>query len=359
MKKLLVVFTIVVLALSLTGCQEETTLYVLNWGDYINQDVVDSFSEEFGVNVVVEEVDSNEAMYEKIKSGNTNYDIAIPSDYMIERLMEESLVQELDKSKLPNFKDDMFEPAVYGLMSEAGINNYAVPYFYGSVGLMYRNDMESYVKEHGFGVLFNEEATPEETRIGMYNSSRDSVASALLYLDYDVNTMDEQKLLEAEELLSNMEYQVWGDDNLKTEIVAGNLDIALVYSGDYFDSFYIALEEEGDIEFSYMTPKHTNIWVDAMVVPNLSQNVDLAYEFVNYFINPDNALTNVEYVGYTPVITEVYESMVADSEWSDITENIYFRDIYYQDGFVGQMYKHTNLEHYQVLEEIMMRAKAE
>jgi len=359
MKKFIIVISLLLLMLSLTGCQEETTLYVLNWGDYVNQDVIDSFSAEFGVNVVLEEVDSNEAMYEKIKSGNTNYDIAIPSDYMIERLIEENLIKELDKTKMPNFEDGIFEPAVYELMTKAGINKYAVPYFYGSIGLMYRNDMEEYVKEHGFGVLFDKTTTPDDTRIGMYNSSRDSVASALLYLDYDVNTMDENKLNEAEELLSNMDYQVWGDDNLKTEIVAGNLDIALVYSGDYFDSFYIALEEEADIEFNYMTPKHTNIWVDAMVVPNLSHNSELAYEFINYFINPENALTNVEYVGYTPVITEVYETMVEDNEWDDITKNIYFRDIYYQDGFSGQMYTHTNLDHYQVLEEIMMRAKAE
>jgi len=347
------------ITISLFGCQDETTLYVLNWGDYINQDVVESFSSDFGVNVIVEEVDSNEAMYEKIKSGNTDYDIAIPSDYMIERLIEEDLIQEIENSKLSNFEEGMFEPAVYDLMTAAGINEYATPYFYGSIGLMYNNDFEEYVNEYGFRVLFDPDLTPEGTKIGMYNSSRDSVASALLYLGYDVNTLDEQKLAEAEELLSNMEYDVWGDDNLKTAIVAGNLDIALVYSGDYFDTLYIALEEENNVGFGYMTPMHTNIWVDAMVIPNLSKNVDLAYEFINYFIDKDKALENVEYVGYTPVITEVYQEMLADEEWDIITDNLYFRDIYYQDGFIGQMYRHTNLEHYQVLEEIMMRAKIE
>lgn len=359
MRKIILVVSMLLLVFSLSGCEDETTLYVLNWGDYINQDVVDSFSNEFDVKVVVEEVDSNEAMYEKIKSGNTDYDVAIPSDYMIERLIEEELIKEIDNSKLPNYKEDMFEPAVYDLMTEAGINSYATPYFYGSIGLMYRNEFEEYVNEHGFGVLFDADLTPEDTKIGMYNSSRDSVASALLYLGYDVNTLDEQNLAEAEELLSNMEYEVWGDDNLKTEIVAGNLDIALVYSGDYFDTLYIALEEENDINFSYMTPMHTNIWVDAMVIPNLSENTDLAYEFINYFISVDKGLENVEYVGYTPVITEVYQEMLADDEWSDITDNEFFREIYYQEGFIGQMYKHTSLDHYQTLEEIMMRAKAE
>lgn len=357
MKKIIFLTMIFVLMFNLMGCEDKTTLYILNWGDYINDEVVDSFMEEYGVKVVVEEVDSNESMYEKIKSGNTNYDIAIPSDYMIERLIEEELILELDNIKLSNYTDGMFEPAVYNLMEEAGIASHSTPYYYGSIGLMYRNDFTQYVNDYGFGVLFNPDMTPEDTKIGMYNSSRDSVAVALLYLGYDVNTIDKDKLGEAEKLLADMDYDMWGDDNLKTSVVAGNLDIALVYSGDFFDSFYIAQEEGNDIDFSYMTPLHTNLWVDAMVIPKHTNNKDLAYDFMNHFLSTKNALKNVEYVGYTPVITAVYEEMLADDEWDDVTGNVYFRDFYYQKDFIGQMYRHGDLEHYQTLEEIMMRAK--
>jgi spermidine/putrescine-binding protein len=357
MKKISLILFTVLLMVSLMGCQEKTTMYVLNWGDYINEEVVEAFMEDNNINVIVEEVDSNEAMYEKVRSGNTKYDVVVPSDYMIQRMAEEGLLNKLDRSRIVDYQEGMFEPAVYELMEESGIDEYAIPYFYGSIGIMYRNEYEDVVMEHGFGVLFDDSLLPSNARIGMYNSSRDSVAAALLHLGYDVNTTDSAKLSEAEALLSNMDYAVWGDDNLKNEIVAGNLDVALVYSGDYFDILYIVMDEGRDVDFGYMTPMHTNIWVDAMVIPTLSENTYQAHLFINYFLNVDNALENVEYVGYTPVITDVYELMKEDEEWNDITENAYFRDFYYQEGFIGQMYKHVSLEHYQVLEEIMMRAK--
>ncbi len=357
MKKISILLVLVLLTISLVACQDKTTMYVLNWGDYINEEVVDAFMKENNINVVIEEVDSNEAMYEKIRSGNTKYDVAVPSDYMIQRLISEGLLNKLDQSRIHDYQEGMFEPAVYQLMEDAGINEYAIPYFYGSIGIMYRNEVEDYVLEHGFGVLFDKDLLPEGSRVGMYNSSRDSVAAALLHLGYDVNTTDTTKLNEAEALLADMDYSIWGDDNLKNEIVAGNLDVALVYSGDYFDILYIVMDEGRDVEFGYMTPSYTNIWVDAMVIPTLSENTYQAHLFINYFLQFDNAMENVEYVGYTPVITGVYEAMKEDEDWDDITGNIYFRDIYYQDGFIGQMYKHISLEHYQMLEDIMMRAK--
>jgi len=193
----------------------------------------------------------------------------------------------------------------------------------------------------------------------MYNSSRDAVAAALLYLGYNVNTNDDAQLQEAEDLLKSMNYTIWGDDNLKREIIAGNLDIALVYSGDFFDSYYVVLEEGDELTFNYMTPLATNIWVDTMVIPATSENNELAHQFINYFLDADNALANVEYVGYTPVVSSVYQTMLADEEWDDITGHRYFRDIYFDEDFHGQMYEHLTTDHYEKLEEILLRAKQE
>ena len=359
MKKLVGVLIISVLVISLfAGCtKDQQTLYVLNWGEYMSEELIEKFEAETGIKVVTDEVDSNEAMYEKIKSGNTAYDIAVPSEYMIQKLTSENLLNTIDKTQLSNLKSDTLEPIVAKLMNDAKINNNAVPYFYGCIGIMYRNKYEDLVKEHGFRVLFDRAILPKGTKVGMYNSGRDSVSAALLHLGYDVNTTDAKQLKEAEELLKNMDYTLWGDDNLKREIIAGNLDIALVYSGDFFDSYYVVLDEGSDLTFNFMTPLSTNIWVDGMVIPTTSKNVELAHKFVNFFLDASNVLTNVDSVGYTPVVTKTYEMMKEDSSRTDITGHRYFRDIYFDKDFKGQMYKNLTPEHYQQLEEILMRAK--
>ena len=356
MKRIAVVLITLLIVASLTGCTG-TTLYLLNWGDYISEEVVQEFEEEYSVKVVMDEVDSNEAMYEKVKSGNTAYDVAVPSDYMIQKLAVENLLNKVDKSKIDNLQNDTIEPIVKQLMQQSDINEYAVPYFYGCIGIMYRNQFADVVNQYGFRVLFDPSVLPEGTKVGMYNSGRDAVSAALLYLGYDVNTNDDQQLQQAEDLLKNMDYSIWGDDNLKTEIIAGNLDLALVYSGDFFDSYYAVLEEGTELEFNFMTPLSTNIWVDGMVIPTTSENQDLAHKFINYFLATDNALTNVAHVGYTPVVSKVYDIMLEDESWNDITGHRYFRDIYFDENFKGQMYRNLTPEHYEKLEEILLRAK--
>ncbi|QOR35422.1 extracellular solute-binding protein [Clostridium sp. 'deep sea'] len=357
MKKLVGVLISVLVISLFAGCSNQQTLYVLNWGEYMSTELIEKFESETGVKVVTDEVDSNEVMYEKIKSGNTAYDIAIPSEYMIQKLASENLLNTVDKTMVPNLSENTLEPIVANLMKQAKISDNAVPYFYGCIGIMYRNEYESLVKEHGFRVLFDRSILPDDTKVGMYNSGRDSVSAALLHLGYDVNTTDTKQLTEAEELLKNMDYTLWGDDNLKREIIAGNLDIALVYSGDFFDSYYVVLDEGDELTFNFMTPLSTNIWVDAMIIPTTSKNIELAHKFVNFFLDADNVLTNVDSVGYTPVVSKTYEKMKADSQRNDITGHSYFRDIYFHKDFKGQMYKNLTSEHYQQLEEILMRAK--
>ncbi len=355
MKKLLLVVSLLLLV-GTAGCQnEKETLYLLNWGEYINEEVVEAFENEYNVNVVMDVTDSNESMYERIKSGNTAYDVAVPSDYMIEKLMNEGLLNELDFDLFNN------NPEVFDIVTEtleaSTIETYASPYFFGSIGIMYNLEYKELVEEHGFAVFF-EEVLPREAKIGMYNSSRDAIACALLYLGYDVNTTDETELAEAEAALSKMDYTIWGDDNLKKEIGAGNLDVALTYSGDFFDEFYVLLEEESEQTFDFYSPMENNLWVDALVIPTTSENVDLAHQFIDFFRNADNALWNVEYVGYASPIMSVYDEMLADGEWDDITMHPAYLETFISPDFKGQVYRDLGSELYEEYEAILNRAKS-
>jgi len=353
MKKIAIVTALFMVGV-LSACSSQPTLYVLNWGDYMNADLVEAFEEEFNVRVVYEEVDSNEAMYERILSGNTKYDIAIPSDYMVERLKEESLIRPLEASKLT---PTTFFPTVLDVTRQAQVEGWGVPYFFGSLGIMYRESFADVVETYGFRVLFDPSILPAGTRIGMYNVSRDAIAAALLYLGYSVNSTNEAELQAAEAALSSMKYTIFGDDNLKTLIANGNLDVALTYSGDFFDTFYVAIEEEDEIDFGFYSPLSNNLWVDYMVIPTTTQNEELAYEFINFFLNVDNALENHGYVGYAPPIVAVWDLLKADPENDYVTSIPAFLELFISPDFKGQVYRNLGSAHTQKLDEILSRAK--
>jgi spermidine/putrescine transport system substrate-binding protein len=352
MKKLSIVVALALVAI-LGACTEQRTLYVLNWGDYINFDLVEAFETEFNVRVVYEEVDSNESMYERIIAGNTNYDIAMPSDYMVERLKNQGLILELDQSRLIEAE---FFPTVMDVTRQATIDGWGSPYFFGSIGLMYREALADAVQTYGFRVLFDPSVVPAGTRIGMYNNPREAVGSALLYLGYSVNTTNDAELLAAENALNQVNYAVIGDDNLKTLIANGNLDIALVYSGDFFDTFYVAVEEEVEIDFGFYSPMINNLWVDYMVIPTTTQNEDLAYEFINFFRDVDNALENHYYVGYAPPMVAVWDIIKADPENDYITSIPAFLELFISPEFQGQVYRDLGNAHSQRLIEIFNRS---
>lgn len=348
----------IVLAFALVGvlgaCSAQPTLYVLNWGDYINEELIEAFEAEFNVRVVYEEVDSNEAMYERILSGNTNYDIAFPSDYMVERLKEESLILRLDAGRIT---PTVFFPTVLDVTRQAQVDGWGTPYFFGSLGIMYRESFADVVETYGFRVLFDPSILPAGTRVGMYNASRDAVAAALLYLGYSVNSTDPMELQAAENALSQMDYTVFGDDNLKTLIATGNLDIALTYSGDFFDTFYVAVEEDDEIDFGFYSPLSNNLWVDYMVIPSTTQNEDLAYEFINFFLDVDNAYENHGYVGYAPPIIAVWDLLKSDPENDYVTSIPAFLELFISPQFQGQVYRNLGSAHTQKLDEILSRAK--
>lgn len=317
MKKIAIIAVIFAFALTLSACDSRPTLRVLNWAEYIDDALVEQFEEKYGVKVVYDTVDSNEAMELRIKAGTTKYDIAFPSDYMIDKLSQQSLLNEIDYTKLTGFESVSMKQEVINLTANEFYNPYFVPYFWGTIGIMYNIENVKVKDLTGFDVLFNPE-TPY--KIGMYDSARDAVAAALMAQGYNVNSNIDSELEATKTYMSNGVYNYFGTDNLKTLVESGNLDMALVYSGDYFDQLYVAEEEDRDITFGYYVPNTTNIWVDGFVIPTTSENIDLAYDFINFFLDVDVSAQNADWVGYAPVLTEVYDLLVSD-EYGYVYEN--------------------------------------
>ena len=310
MKKLVMLISGLVLVIALSACGSgQETLRVLNWGEYMDDALIEQFEEEYDVKVVYDTVDSNETMELRIKSGTTKYDIAIPSDYMIDKLRQQDLLNEIDVTLLPGLDSVSIKTEVAGLTANSAYNDYYIPYFWGTLGIMYNTDTVNEEELTGFDVLFNPDTT---FKIGMYDSARDAAAAAFLAQGFDVNTNVESELTATETYMSNGVYDYFGTDNLKTLVQSGNLDMALVYSGDYFDQLYVAEEAELDINFAYYVPETTNIWVDGFVIPTTSENTDLAHKFINFFFDLEVAAQNADWVGYAPVTTEAYNLLVSD-----------------------------------------------
>lgn len=266
-------------------------------GEYMSEDLIPNFEEEFGVDVIVEYFDSNEMMYTKLQAGDA-YDVVIPSDYMIERMMAEDSLQKLDLSLIPNL--DNLTPEVKNLPYDPE-NTYSVPYFWGSVGIIYNHTKvdPAVVEAQGYEVLRN---TDYKGQLYIYDSERDSFMMALKALGYSMNTDNMDEIREAYEwllALNNTMAPVYVTDEVIDGMTNGNKDLAVVYSGD---ATYIQAENE---EMSFWMPKEgTNLWYDAMVIPKNAQNPLLAHEFINYTLTYEAALANSEYVGYTAVNEE-------------------------------------------------------
>lgn len=274
------------------------TLYVYNWGEYTGENIIQDFEEETGATVVMENFDSNEQMYIKVANGEA-YDILVPSDYMIQRMMEEGYLQKLDQTKitcLGNLTD-----AVLGLPYDPN-NEYSVPYFWGTVGIVYdktKVDMEDLEKE-GFNIFLNEKYRGD---IYLYDSERDSFMMALKALGYSMNTEDEGELQEAYDWLiqcvETMEPEIVTDEIIDN-MAQGRKALGLIYSGD---ATYVMSENE-NMGF-YLPEDGTNQWSDAMVIPANAKNPDLAHEFINFVSAYDGAYDNSSYVGYTSPNQEV------------------------------------------------------
>ena len=276
-------------------------------GEYLGENVISDFEKQYGVRVIVENFDSNEMMYTKLMAGD-RYDVIIPSDYMIERLMNEDFLQPLDKSMIPNMEN--MSDAVLG-MSYDPDNTYSIPYFWGSVGLVYNHENvdPAVIESEGWEVLRN---TDYAGRIYIYDSERDSFMMAFKALGYSMNTEDPNEINDAYEWLlqmNNTMSPVYVTDEVIDGMMNGYKDIAVVYSGDAA----VVLDENEDMSF-YMPSQGTNIWCDAMVIPQNAENPKLAHEFINYMLTYEAAFDNTETVGYTSPNAEVFEEMTSSED---------------------------------------------
>lgn len=284
---------------------EGQTLHIYNWGEYTGENIIADFEKETGATVIQENFDSNEQMYIKV-ANKEPYDILVPSDYMIERLIQEDLLQKLDHSKLTCM--DKLADAVKGLPYDPD-NEYSVPYFWGTVGIVYdktKVDIKD-LEEEGFGIFLDEKYKGD---IYLYDSERDSFMMALKALGYSMNTTDEQEIQEAYEWLvqcvETMDTEIVTDEIIDN-MAQGRKALGLIYSGD---ATYVMDENEN---MGYYMPKTgTNLWSDAMVIPKNAKNPELAHAFINYASDYAGAYDNSSYVGYTSANKEVMDDIYGE-----------------------------------------------
>ena len=284
---------------------EGQTLHVYNWGEYTGENLLNDFETKTGAKVVMENFDSNEQMYIKVANGET-YDVLVPSDYMIQRLIGENYLQKLDKTKL-DCMDKLCEDVV-GLPYDPN-NDYSIPYFWGTVGIVYDKnqvDIEDLERE-GFEIFRDPKY---RGNIYLYDSERDSFMMALKALGYSMNTSSEKELQEAYEWLvscvQTMKPEIVTDEIIDN-MAQGRKALGLIYSGD---AAYVMAENE-DMGY-YLPESGTNLWSDAMVIPANAKNPELAHEFINFVSDYEGAYDNSSFVGYTSANQEVMDTLYGE-----------------------------------------------
>ena len=287
---LTVMMTVGLLAGCGDGGKEQRVVNVCSWGEYIDESLIGEFEAQTGIHVNYQTAESNEALYSLIKMGGADFDVIVPSDYMIARLIEEDMLAELDYSHIPNF--DLIDDT-YKNLSYDPENKYTVPYAWGTLGIIYNTTMVS-------GPITSWDAMFDPQYAGqvlMINNSRDALMAALCYLGYDINTTDEAQLDEAFQLVKNAKdkgvYQAFVMDEIFGKMEGGNAAIAMYYAGDYLTM----LENNEDLAF--VVPEEGSNWfVDAMCVLKSSQHKDEAMEWINFIAGTDASLANMDYIWY-------------------------------------------------------------
>ena len=282
-----------------TAINNRPVLRVFNSGEYVDSELIDRFEKENDCDIVYETFDSNESMYTKIQSGS-EYDIIVPSDYMVERLIKEEYLQKIDWSLITN--KDKIVPTLLQNNFDKG-SKYAVPYYWGTVGIVYnKTKVDKKDLKAGWDILKNKKYSG---KIYMYDSERDSLMVALKALGYSMNTDNKNELDEAYKWLVEQQETmapVYVGDDVMDNMISSNKDMAVVYSGD---GAYI-IDENEDMGF-FVPEQGSNLWTDAMVITKHCENKELAHKFIDFFLQEDVAIQNTEYIGYDSAVQSVYE----------------------------------------------------
>ena len=306
LRKISILITIgAIISTLLTGCggtDPKTVLNVYNVGDYIDEDLIKVFEEKTGIDVQYETYDTNEMMYQKVKSGSTNYDLVFPSDYMVEKMKNEGLLQKIDFNNIPNMKyiDKGFLNPIYDRTNE-----YSVPYMWGTFGILYNKKM---VKDtvDSWDILWNPKY---KGNIMMFDSVRDTMGIALKKLGYSMNTTNPKEINEAmKELIKQKDLVLaYVNDEGKDRLLGEEVAMGITYSGDAVNLI------KQNPNLAYAIPKEgTNKWVDAMAIPKTAQNKKEAEMFINFLLDPEISKINTEYIGYSTPNTGALELLDKD-----------------------------------------------
>lgn len=272
------------------GYSGGNTITVYNWGDYIEPELIKKFEKETGYKVIYQTFDSNEAMLTKIEQGGTTFDIAVPSEYAISKMKEEDLLLPIDHSKIPNLKyidkrflDLPFDPK----------NKYSIPYFWGTVGIVYNPDQLDGKKITSWNDLWDENLRNE---ILLVDGAREVMGMGLNSLGYSLNDVNKAHLQEAKDKLDTLTPNVKAivGDEIKMLMANEEAAVGVVWSGDASEIMY---ENE---KLDYVVPKEgSNLWFDNIVIPKTAKNLEGAHAFINFMLDPENAAQNTDYVGYS------------------------------------------------------------
>ena len=307
-----------VLIVTGAAARSDRVVNVCSWGEYIDEDLITQFEEETGIRVNYQTAESNEALYSLIKMGGADFDVIVPSDYMIGRLIEEDMLAELDYSAIPNY--DLIDEQ-YKSLSFDPENKYTVPYTWGTVGIIYNTTM---VDEPitSWSAMFDEKYAGQ---VLMINNSRDALMAALCYLGYDINTTDESQLEEAFQLIYDAKnkgvYQAFVMDEIFGKMEGGNAAIAMYYAGDYLTM----LENNEDLAF-VVPDEGSNWFVDAMCVLKSSQHTAEAMEWINFIASTESNLANMDYIWYASPNAEAlaeYPAYYEEEYEEPLDEEIY------------------------------------
>ena len=282
----------------LAGCSSseedgaKQLVYVYSWGDYLDPETLVQFEEETGIHVVLDEFDSNESMFPRVASGAVHYDVLCPSDYMIQKMRESQMLQPLNLALLPNAREYIGKQFYQQAEAFDPGNRYAVPYCWGTVGIIYNTEM---VEEpvDSWSAVWDER---HKNDILMQDSSRDAFMVALKLLGYSCNTKNREELAEAQRLLIEQKplVQAYVVDEAKDKMVSGEAAMAVMFSGEAL----LMMEENPDLEF--VVPKEgTNLWMDAWIIPQNAENVENAHKFIDFMCRPDIAVINFDHLGYS------------------------------------------------------------
>ena len=291
--------TLLLAALTFSGCKKEdpadaatsNSLVVYNWGEYIDPDVLDEFEEETGISIIYDEFETNEIMYPKVEAGAVVYDVICPSDYMVQKMIENDLLEPLDYDKIPNISNidpdylksaEQFDPG----------NRYCVPYCWGTVGILYNKTMVDEPVD-SWDILWDEKYKDE---ILMQDSVRDTFAVALKRLGYSLNSTDSKELQEAADSLKEQKdlVQAYVVDQVRDKMIGNEAALGVIYSGE---AIYTQRENPN---LEYVIPKEgSNVWIDGWVIPKNARHKENALKFLDFLCRPEIALKNFEYITYS------------------------------------------------------------